>query len=63
VAQKLFIGWGFGALVSVIGMVASASLDLPTGATVVCAFGLTLIALWVAFQMVKPPAGRLTPSA
>src|SRR5438876_8735970 len=63
VAQKLLIGWGFGTLVSVIGMVASASLDLPTGATVVCAFGLTLIALWIAFQTVKPHAGRLTPSA
>ena len=63
VAQKLLIGWGFGTLVSVIGMVASASLDLPTGATVVCAFGLTLIALWIAFQTLKPHAGRLAPSS
>jgi zinc/manganese transport system permease protein len=60
VTQKLLIGWGFGALVSVIGMTASAVLDLPTGATVVCAFGLTLIALWVAFQTVRPST-RLTP--
>jgi uncharacterized membrane protein len=44
-------------------MAASAIFDLPTGATVVCAFGLTLIALWIAFQGVKPPAGRLTTSA
>lgn len=43
VAGRLLIGWGFGALVSVLGMVASAALDLPTGATVVCAFGLTLL--------------------
>ena len=43
VATRLIIGWGFGALVSVIGMTASAALDLPTGATVVCAFGLTLL--------------------
>lgn len=63
VAHKLLIGWAFGTLVSVIGMVASASLDLPTGATVVCAFGITLIALWIAFQAIKSPAGRLTPSA
>ena len=62
VTQKLVIGWAFGTLVSIIGMVASASLDLPTGATVVCAFGVTLIALWLVFQSVKPPAGRLTPS-
>jgi zinc/manganese transport system permease protein len=43
IVSRLLIGWGFGTLVSVIGMVASAALDLPTGATVVCAFGLTLI--------------------
>ena len=43
---KLLIGWGFGAIVSVIGMVASAGFDLPTGATVVCAFALTLVVLW-----------------
>ncbi len=61
VTQKLLIGWGFGTLVSVIGMTASAVLDLPTGATVVCAFGLTLIALWVAFQTIRPST-RLTPT-
>ncbi len=47
IATKLLIGWGFGTLVSVIGMVASAAFDLPTGATVVCAFGLTLLG-WAA---------------
>src|SRR5256712_444576 len=60
---KLLIGWGFGTLVSVIGMVASAALDLPTGATVVCAFGLTLVALSVVFYTLQPASGRLTPSA
>jgi len=63
VAQKLIIGWAFGTLVSVIGMAASAVFDLPTGATVVCAFGLMLIVLWVAFQTVRPASGRLTPLA
>src|SRR6266511_3290806 len=63
VAHKLIIGWGFGTLVSVVGMTASAVFDLPTGATVVCAFGLTLIVLWIAFQTVRPASGRLTPSA
>jgi zinc/manganese transport system permease protein len=42
VATRLAIGWGFGTLVSVLGMIGSAALDLPTGATVVCTFGLTL---------------------
>jgi zinc/manganese transport system permease protein len=58
---KLLIGWGFGTLVSVIGMVASAALDLPTGATVVCAFGLTLVALWVVFLALKPASVGPTP--
>src|SRR6266576_6987538 len=49
IASKLLIGWAFGTLVSVVGIVASAALDLPTGATVVCAFGLTLVVLWVVF--------------
>ena len=44
VMTRLIIGWGFGTLVSILGMVASAAFDLPTGATVVCAFGLTLLA-------------------
>jgi zinc/manganese transport system permease protein len=43
VASRLLIGWSFGTLVSVVGMVASAALDLPTGATVVCAFGAILL--------------------
>ena len=63
VAHKLIIGWAFGTLVSVIGMTASAIFDFPTGATVVCAFGLTLIVLWIAFQAARPASGRLTPSA
>jgi zinc/manganese transport system permease protein len=47
VRAKLLVGWAFGTLVSVIGVVASAALDLPTGATVVCAFGITLLVFWV----------------
>lgn len=43
---RLAIGWGFGTLVSVVGIVASAALDLPTGATIVCTFGLALLAFW-----------------
>ena len=50
VLSRLLIGWSFGTLVSVLGMVASAALDLPTGATVVCAFGLTLSVFGIAFH-------------
>lgn len=46
IATRLLIGWAFGAVVSAIGMVGSAALDLPTGAAVVCAFGILLVALW-----------------
>jgi zinc/manganese transport system permease protein len=48
VGSRLLIGWGFGTLVSVVGIGASATLDLPTGASVVCVFGLTLLLGWVA---------------
>ena len=47
VSAKLLVGWAFGTLVSVLGVVASAALDLPTGATVVCAFGVTLLVFWI----------------
>lgn len=46
VASRLVIGWVFGTVVSVVGIVASAALDLPTGATVVCAFGALLLVVW-----------------
>ncbi|MBI4245727.1 MAG: metal ABC transporter permease [Candidatus Rokubacteria bacterium] len=51
VRANLLIGWAFGTLVSVGGIVASAAFDLPTGATVVCVFGAGLLVLW-------PLAGR-----
>ena len=63
ITSKLLIGWGFGTLVSVLGMVASATFDLPTGATVVCAFGLTLVVLWIVFLAVKPTSARVAPPA
>jgi hypothetical protein len=44
----------------VLGMTASAALDLPTGATVVCAFGLTLCVFGLGFRMgwVRAPRGE-----
>jgi zinc/manganese transport system permease protein len=50
VLARLLIGWGFGTLVSVVGMVASAALDLPTGATIVCAFGVILLVFGLGFR-------------
>ena len=51
IAARLFVGWGFGAVVSVLGVTLSAWLDLPTGATIVCVFGVSLIALWAAVKL------------
>src|SRR5688572_23412135 len=47
IAARLVTGWVFGTVVSVVGISASAVFDLPTGATVVCAFGVMLLALAV----------------
>ena len=43
VGRRLFIGWLTGTLTSVAGVAASYWWDLPTGATVVCAFGVCLL--------------------
>jgi zinc/manganese transport system permease protein len=56
VAGQLVIGWIFGALVSVLGVAASAALDLPTGATVVCAFGVCLGIGWPTLRLARRPA-------
>ncbi len=40
--ERLAIGWGIGILTSILGITASYFWDLPTGATVVCAFGFVL---------------------
>jgi zinc/manganese transport system permease protein len=60
VRAKLLVGWAFGTLVSVLGVVASAAFDLPTGATVVCAFGVTLLVFWVVGRAFgwRPVSGR-----
>lgn len=43
VRGRLVTGWLVGVLTSILGLTISYSLDLPTGATVVCAFGAALI--------------------
>ncbi len=45
IAQRLMFGWVMGALSSLLGIWASYQLDTPTGATVVCMFGLVLLVL------------------
>jgi zinc/manganese transport system permease protein len=45
ITARLIIGWGLGFVVSVLGLVASAIWDLPTGATVVTTFGVFMAAV------------------
>lgn len=42
ISQRLWIGWGIGGLTSILGIAASYFLDLPTGAAIVCTFGVVL---------------------
>jgi len=50
IGQRLAIGWTMGTLVSALGIYLSVRLDLPTGATMVCTFGLVLVLM----ALVKP---------
>jgi zinc/manganese transport system permease protein len=50
IGTRLAIGWTMGTVVSALGVYLSLALDLPTGATIVCTFGLVLIVM----ALVKP---------
>jgi len=43
IGPRLAIGWTMGTVVSALGVYLSLVLDLPTGATIVCTFGLVLV--------------------
>ena len=43
IGPRLAIGWSMGTIVSALGIYLSVQLDLPTGATMVCTFGLVLV--------------------
>ena len=45
VGRRLAIGWTMGTIVSAVGVYLSLVLDLPTGATIVCTFGVALLAM------------------
>jgi zinc/manganese transport system permease protein len=58
IGRRLAIGWTMGTIVSALGIYLSLRLDLPTGAAIVCTFGLVLI-IMSAFR----PLLRRTPAA
>jgi zinc/manganese transport system permease protein len=47
IGARLAIGWTMSTVVSLVGMYLSVVYDLPTGATIVCTFGLALIVMAV----------------
>jgi zinc/manganese transport system permease protein len=53
VGPRLAIGWSMGTLVSMLGVYLSLKIDLPTGATIVCTFGLVLILMGLMRGIVK----------
>jgi zinc/manganese transport system permease protein len=62
IGRRLAIGWTMGTVVSALGVYLSLMLDLPTGATIVCTFGLVLI-LMATVRVLLPRRGShgLTP--
>jgi zinc/manganese transport system permease protein len=57
IGARLAIGWSMGAVVSAAGILASFHLDLPTGATIVCTFGVAL-ALMASVRLLRRPQNR-----
>ncbi len=58
IKRRLIFSWTFGFVVSVCGVVASYSLDLPTGAAVVASFALALVASLVLRALVRTRIDR-----
>jgi zinc/manganese transport system permease protein len=54
IGPRLAFGWIMGTLVSLIGMYSSYHFDTPTGATVVCTFGVALLLLVLLKPFIKP---------
>lgn len=55
IGPRLAIGWTMGTLVSALGVYLSVLLDLPTGATIVCTFGLVLVVMFVVHLLIYHP--------
>src|SRR5881296_2749814 len=66
IGKRLAIGWTMGALVTAIGILLSFKLDLPTGATIVCTFGIALLLMavvWAVTRRRSAAAGFTPPVA
>ena len=56
IGTRLAIGWTMGTIVSALGVYLSLMLDLPTGATIVCTFGLVLILMAAVRPLIRRTA-------
>jgi zinc/manganese transport system permease protein len=66
IGKRLAIGWTMGTVVSALGVYLSLMLDLPTGATIVCTFGLVLVLMAIVRVLIprkSTPAVRLRAGA
>lgn len=60
IGKRLAIGWTMGTIVSALGVYLSLLLDLPTGATIVCTFGLVLVLMSIGRVLVpRRPAPEI----
>jgi zinc/manganese transport system permease protein len=60
IGPRLAIGWTMGAVVTALGILLSFYYDLPTGATIVCTFGIALAAMAAVWRLTRrraPEAG------
>ena len=53
IGPRLAIGWVMGVVVSMLGMYFSVQFDLPTGATIVCTFGLILAVMALVRPLIR----------
>src|SRR5947208_3144299 len=53
IGVRLAIGWSMGAIVTALGILLSFKVDLPTGATIVCTFGIALLLLAIVRLFVR----------
>jgi len=61
ILRRLALGWSVGGASSALGLLASYRFDLPTGATIVCAFGLVLALAAGARPVLRIVATRTIP--
>lgn len=62
IGPRLAIGWTMGTVVSALGVYLSLILDLPTGATIVCTFGVVLVIMAALRPLLRPRMRPVAPA-